>query len=159
MTGSGEFRVGPGQDGVMSYNSLNAVAQGFRGIGSVDPVIVGNRVIYAQAGGKVIRDLGYQLAEDSYTGVDLTVMATHLFKTSPIVAMAYQPEPESVIWCAREDGLLLGLTYNRDQEVWGWHRHDTQGFFEDIGCVQGLQNPEVWAVIRRTINNQTRALY
>ena len=43
--------------------------------------------------------------------------------------MAYQEEPNSIIWCVRADGQLLGFTYQREQQVTAWHRHIFGGRF------------------------------
>ena len=37
--------------------------------------------------------------------------------------MTYQQEPHSIVWAARDDGVLAGLTYNRLENVVAWHRH------------------------------------
>jgi hypothetical protein len=39
------------------------------------------------------------------------------------------------VWATRGDATWLGLTYVPEQEVWGWHRHDTQGGSIDDVCV------------------------
>ena len=31
--------------------------------------------------------------------------------------------PDSIYWAVRADGTLLGLTYQREEDVIGWHRH------------------------------------
>ena len=44
-----------------------------------------------------------------------------------VMEMAYQQEPDSILWIVRDDGVLLGVTYLREQQVLAWHRHDTDG--------------------------------
>ena len=46
-----------------------------------------------------------------------------------ITQMAYQQEPDSVVWCIRNDGTLLGMTYRREEEVVAWHKHVIGGAF------------------------------
>jgi hypothetical protein len=58
----------------------------------------------------------------------------------------------------REDGTVVGLTYNRDEGVVGWHRHDFGGYVESIAVLpqaDGLQDA-LWLVVRRTINGVER---
>ena len=59
MTASTEFRVGPGNGGVMTPTSVSQRAQSYRGSSGVSPVVIGNRVLYVQEMGSTIRDLGY----------------------------------------------------------------------------------------------------
>jgi len=35
----------------------------------------------------------------------------------------YAQEPDSIWWAARNDGTFLGMTYQREQDIVGWHRH------------------------------------
>jgi hypothetical protein len=62
-----------------------------------------------------------------------------------------------------DDGSMVGMTYIREHEVVGWHRHTTgstlDGVFvpdviEDICCVPGEGYDRVHAVIRRTIGGE-----
>jgi len=51
--------------------------------------------------------------------------------------MAYQQEPDSLVWAVRDDGILLSMTYMREQEVLAWSWHDTNegtDLFESV-CV------------------------
>ena len=58
----------------------------------------------------------------------MTLLAEHVTEGG-ITEMAYQQEPDSVLWCVRSDGYLLGFTYARSEEVVGWHRHKLGGVF------------------------------
>jgi len=78
--------------------------------------------------------------------------------------MAYQQEPDSILWCVREDGVLAGLTYQRSENVVAWHRHIFGGSFssgnavcESIATISGvLTEDELWVIIKRTINGATK---
>jgi len=48
------------------------------------------------------------------------------------------------------------MTYERDQEVIGWHRHVTDGAVESICVIPGLYQDELWMVVSRTVGGQTR---
>ena len=151
MTASTEFRVGPGNGGVMTPTSVSQRAQSYRGSSGVSPVVIGNRVLYVQEMGSTIRDLGYDYASDSYTGDNLSILTNHLFDRHEIIDMDYQQSPDSILWCVRDDGALIGLTYIREQEVWAWHRHETAGSFESVVTISEDRN-ETWFAVKRTIN-------
>jgi hypothetical protein len=72
--------------------------------------------------------------------------------------MAYQQEPDSILWCVRADGVLLGLTYNREEDVYGWHRHITDGLFESVAVIPDPVNnrDQLWVVVKRTIGGVTK---
>jgi hypothetical protein len=60
------------------------------------------------------------------------------------------------VWLVRSDGVLLCLTYNREQEVIGWSQHRTDGLFESVCTVpEGTVNA-VYVTVRRTVNGTER---
>ena len=157
LTAGGHWKIGPGGDSsALTPTSVAAVQQGYYGASALDPLIIGNRILYTQEKGSTVRDIGYDFQSDSYMGNDLTLLAEHLFRNRKIVEWAYQQEPNGVIWCICDDGMLLGFTYLREQEVWGWHRHETDGTFESVCTIPGEDRDEVWFIVNRTINGQTR---
>jgi hypothetical protein len=81
---------------------------------------------------------------------------SHLFDGYSLVDWAYQETPNSIVWAVRSDGVLLGLTYLREHEVWGWHHHDTDGVVENVCVVpEGIED-RLYLVVRRTINGVTK---
>lgn len=111
--------------------------------------------VYVQSKGQIVRDLGYDYLKNRFTGVDLTQFASHLVENHTILDWAYQQNPSSTIWCIREDGVLLSLTYVKEQQVVGWARHDTDGKFESICCLDEGQEDAVYFIVNRTINGST----
>jgi hypothetical protein len=59
----------------------------------------------------------------------------------------------------RSDGTLLGLTYLPEHDVWGWHRHDTDGTYEDVCVIPEGSIDAVYVVVKRTINGVDEALH
>lgn len=152
LTSGAEFTVGPGsQAEPVTPSNIQTRPQGYRGAAHTPPLVVGNTVLYVQAQGGIIRDLGYDYTSDSFTGNDLSVLANHLFAGHSIVDWAYAQTPYSIIWAVRDDGVLLGLTYMKEQKVWAWHRHDTDGLFESVATVPEGNEDGVYVVVRRQI--------
>jgi hypothetical protein len=118
--------------------------------------VVGDNALFVQDKGGAIRSLSYFFDSDSYRGRDLTITASHLLFGKTVVDWAYQETPFNCVWIVVDDGQLLGLTYMPDQEVVGWHRHDTDGFFESVCCLSEGGEDALYAVVRRTIDGQTK---
>lgn len=156
FTDSGEWAVEGDSNGVISPSGINPRQYSYHGSGELSPVIVGNNVIFLQGRGQIIRDLGYDYEIDGYQGNDLTLYAPHLFEGYEIVDWDFQQNPHSVLWAARNDGVLLGLTYIREHQIVGWHRHDTDGEVENIVVVPEGQEDAVYMVVKRTINGATK---
>ncbi|CAK0756629.1 E1_FCCH domain-containing protein [Gammaproteobacteria bacterium] len=149
MTSSAEWAVGPGPDGVFSPTSIQTRCQGYRGSSKVPPVIIGNRVIYVLPSGASLRDLGYDYQSAGYAGDNLSIFSSHLLEGHKVVTMVYQQEPDSIIWLVRDDGILLSLTYLREQEVLAWAHHDTDGQVESICSIPADGYDELWIVVKR----------
>lgn len=72
--------------------------------------------------------------------------------------IVWQRKPWRCLWVARSDGQLVSMTYNKKEDVWAWARHPmSNGAVVDLAVIpaaDGVQD-EVWAVIRRTIGDET----
>ena len=99
----------------------------------------------------------------SYTSTTTSVRTSFipLGEKNGCLDLAYQQEPHSIIWAIRgSDGALIGLTFNKEQDVIGWHKHFLGGdaYVESIDCIphpEGRQD-DLWLIARRTINNETK---
>ncbi len=151
LTDGGEWRL-TGVDGVITPNTLDFDQETYAGIKhNVPPVVVGNSIIYVQARGSIVRDLSFDQEVEGLNGRDLTVFATHLFDGHTLRGIDYAQVPDSVIWCVRSDGVLLGLTYLKEQDIWGWHRHDTiDDNFEDVCVVPEEGEDAVYFIVERS---------
>ena len=149
LTAGGEFKVSGGGKAIAGSNVLSQ-PQEYRGVSDVNPVTIGSRIIYVQHQGNIIRDLAYSYDVDKYTGDDLNLLASHLFEGHKIISMTYQQIPNSIVWCVRDDGLLLGLTYIKEQDIYAWHQHTTAGGkFVSVCNIGGSTEDKLYAVIER----------
>jgi hypothetical protein len=146
-------------DEVLGPGNVKVSQQSVFGSRSVIPVQVGDLVVFVQRAGRKLRELKYDFGTDGYISVDLTVLSEHI-TNGGITDIVYQQEPHSIIWCVRADGTLLGFTYNKEQEVIGWHRHKLGGD-GIVECLETIPRPDgsqddLWMIVRRTINGQTK---
>ena len=150
MTSGGEWRTSTGQSEVIAPTTVGFKPQSYFGSASVPAIVIGNTALFVQQRGYIVRDLAYQFEADGYTGSDLTVFSQHLLQDQPIREWAYQQTPYSTVWCVREDGVLLSLTYMRDQQVVGWTQHETDGFAESVTVIPEASEDAVYVAVRRT---------
>ena len=122
MTTGGEYAVSSGNATAITPTNISIVKQSNYGSAGVDALSIGNATIFLQRAKRKLRELAYNFDTDGYVAPDLTILADHITETG-IVQMDYQQEPYSVVWAARTDGVLSGLTYNRLENVVAWHRH------------------------------------
>lgn len=157
-TSGGEWAMSSGVNAdAISPASISIKAQSRWGVSNIMPIVVGNDLLFLESDDKTVHNLAYSLEIDAYSGADLTLLASELFDGKTVVQWAYQQHPDSIVWCVMSDGTLLGLTFFKDQKIWGWHRHDTDGSFESITGISNSDNEdEIWFIVNRTINGTTR---
>lgn len=156
-----EEKVVEGDDaGILRPDAVNPRKLSANGSGTLRPIEIGDSAIYAQTRGTIVRDLkplrSNAYVAGSYEGNDLTVWAGHLFQGFTIVDWDFAQSPNSIVWCVRSDGILLGLTYLPEFDIYGWHRHDTDGVVENVCVVPEGSEDRVYLVVRRTINGATK---
>ena len=143
-----EWEIGA-QQAAFSAKSAKATPQSYIGSAKLPAIIVGNTILHVSRSGAQVRDMKYDFGSDSYNGSDLTIMATHLFERHTITGWTYQQHPDSIIWVVRSDGVLLGLTYQPEHQIFAWHRHETQGRFLSVCAVPKGHDDALFAVVAR----------
>ncbi len=149
---SGEFAGrGKSSDEPMTPSAISFKPRSNYGSGRLAAFLAGDVVLCFQRNCRKLRELAYSYEKDGYVSPDLTMLADHI-TGSGIVATALVQQPDTILWCVRADGVLVGLTYERDQQVVGWHRHTTQGRFESVAAIPGAHGDEVYVAVRRVVN-------
>ncbi len=159
LTSAAEWIVSGGsQSDAITPGAIKIDNHGYRGASRVQPIVVGNTVLFAQDRGCVIRDFSYAFAEDSFVGRDLTILARHLFEDKAIKAWAYAQAPYSIVWAVLDDGSLTSLTHINEHEVWAWTHPETGagGKFEDVAVIAEGNLDTPYFIVRREINGVER---
>ena len=157
-TGSEEYTVrAPNNEGISARN-IKARPSTRRGSANVEPVRVDSQVLYIQRSGRTVREFAYVYEADGYRSPSMSQLASHLGAVQ-FAEMDYAAEPHSIVWFRRADGSLVGFTYNRDENVMGWHQHDlSDGVIESLAVLpqkDQLQDA-LWVVVRRTVNGDVK---
>lgn len=138
-------------------DNIQIVQESKYGSKGVSALIVGNTVLFVQRAGRKVRAVTADYQSGSYSSTDLSVLAEHMTSTG-VVDFAWQQEPDNVVWVVLASGELVALTYNAEQEVIAWHRHDVGGVVESVATIPDPSGnrDDVWMVVRRTINGVTK---
>lgn len=120
------------------------------------------RLVFVQRAGRKVLEFAYSLDRDTFQALDLTLLADHV-TLGGLVDLAYQQEPDSILWCVRGDGVVPTLTYLPDQNVVGWARQILGGTFEgqaprveSVAVIPTPARDELWLICRRDIDGQSR---
>ena len=155
LTVGGEFRVYADNAPAITPTSLTPKPQGYSGASNVQPAVTSGSILYVQNKGSRIREMAYKWESSAYVSIDISIMAPHLFNGYTAVDMAYANAPVPTLWVVRSDGVLLGMTYVPEQQVYAWHQHTTAGFFESCAVVGEGSEDVLYVVVRRTINGRS----
>ena len=161
-TAGGEFVVSASSETeAITPGNVRAVRHATYGSKSeVQPVRVEQVALFVQRAGRKLREFVFDFDTDSFVAPDMTVLADHI-ALARIKKMAFQQEPNRILWCVLEDGQLVGFTYERRQEVTGWHRHLIGGVSSFVESVAVIPHPDgdrdqVWLIVRRTVDGATK---
>jgi hypothetical protein len=150
LTASSEWSVrGSGREEVVTPTSILARVGSESGSSWCDALVVDDIILHVTTKGTRVRELVFDAGRGRYAGGDLTVYAKHLFVGRTIVDWAFQEEPDHIIWCVLDDGELVSLTYMREQQLWAWTRHDTQGTVEAVCVVPETTEDHLYLVVLR----------
>lgn len=163
-TFGGEWVVSPSDNGGnLTPSNVSASRSSAFGSANIQPARVGNSIMFVQKSKKKVRNLAYLFEDDGFRAEDMTLIAEHITQTG-IVEIAYQAEPQSIVWMCLADGSLVGMTYDRDNKVTGFHRHEVGGtndaFGISIGKIESVATipnaegtaDELYMVVSRYIN-------
>lgn len=147
----------------LTPTNINATRSTGYGSADIQAVRAGKATLYVQRSARKLRELAYVFQSDGFNSPDITLLSEHV-TYGGVFAQAYQQERESIVWMPRNDGVLVGLTYSREQDVLGWHRHVMGGFGDATStyapkvesiCViphPSLDRDELWLIVLRYVN-------
>lgn len=158
-TRGGEWRIrATAIDDELTPTNFNARQQTSHGSAQIQPVQIGSVVLFIDFVGRKIREMTFSDAKQKFISPDLTALAEHITLTG-ITCIAHQKNPDDIVWCTLDDGSLLSMTYERDQDVVAWAKHLIGGaegvVVESVSVIPSDDEDEVWISVARTIDGST----
>ncbi len=158
---STEFRVFGGSGDIITPTSTVTRATTGRGSSHVQPAVIDSDIYFVQRNARKLRKFAFNLDQDSYRSREDSILAEDVFDAG-IKQLAYQQDPDSVVWCAMNDGLIVGFTVEKDQKVVAAHPHlygpETLDAVESVAVIpdpSGTQD-QLWIQTKRTIGGVTK---
>lgn len=158
-TAGGEFNLGAGtRNEAVTPGNVTVRRETTNGSADIRPARIGAAVLYVQRARRKLYEMAYSFENDAFNSPEMSLLARHLLHPG-ISEIAFQAEPWSVLWVVCEDGALLGLTYMREQDVIGWHRHRIGGSETrvlSVAVIPGPRQDETWLAVERRVNGSLR---
>ncbi len=147
FTAGSEWTVS--SDGAFTPYTLRLEQQSEHGAYTTAALLAGNKTLFVQARGGAVRNFYYDYNFASYASTDLSLCVRHLFFNRTVAEMAFQQEPDKLVWCVLDNGDLLSMTYVSENQITAWAHHQTQGFFRSICVIPQNGYDEVWFAVER----------
>jgi len=149
LTLSGEFRVRAADDGALAPSTIFARQEGYDGANSAQPAAISNHVVYCAARGGHVRKLAYEARRAAFESLSVSLRAPHLFDDFTVLDFGVGKAPFPCVWACSSGGKLLGMTFVPEEQVEGWHQHETAGTFESITAVPEGDEDVLYAAVKR----------
>lgn len=122
---------------------------------AVPPVMIGDYVFFYDNRinaiiGMSINDAGGWNSDES------SIFSAHLFQGKRVTSAITQTDETQLLWLTLNDGTLLSFSFQNEQQLRSWARHDTDGFAEQVVVVRGPDGIERLFV--QVLRNERRVL-
>jgi hypothetical protein len=114
------------QDTVMTPSNTRARRWSRYGSNSLQPVLVGDGLLWLTRDNR-LREFAYVFEKDGYSSPEMTLLAEHIPGLSDVKQIAYSQSPDPIVWLVHTNGTWSGFTYDRENNITAWHRHNSNG--------------------------------
>ena len=144
-----------------TVTAANAKADPQNAVGAslVPPAFLDNYVVYVSDAGQEIRILRYAQENNGFIGQNVSMIANHLFgSNNSIKALTYGSTPYKVLFAVQEDGTLVAVTVDIENNVYAATPNITKGYFRHCLAIDEDQESRLYTAVEREINGN-RVLY
>lgn len=153
-TTNGEYLI-VAESGLLQPGDINIERQSAYGSSHIQPVQVNERLFYVSGDGRKVRSMFFEFATNNWVSEDLIFISEHLSE-GVIVDIRWAPNPDNLLWVLLADGTMIACTYERSNNVQGWHRHDTAvGFFDSIAVGNASGTSTLGVIAVRTLGTES----
>ena len=150
-------------EGVITPGDIQVTQQSAYGSSHTQPTQVGDQLFYVSPDEQKLRSMQYEWSADNWLSKDLSFFSEHLFKPG-IAHMAWAQNPNNLFITVLNNGEVAILSYERGEDIWGWHHHTTEGEAIDVASApwrgldlrvfmvkrnDGLLNIEIEPIVQR----------
>ena len=104
--------------------------------------------------------MGYQWTDEGWISRDLTFTSEDITEGFSLINdLVYARNPDDQINMVTEERKLIAATFERNNDIIGWHKHETEGEIYSVATVE-FQGRSIQALlVDRNIDSSTEELY
>jgi hypothetical protein len=149
-TNASEIRIqGRDLDAPLTPQTAGHKRQSSYGSNEVQAILLGSSAMFCSRTGTGVYTLDYQDFGYRFKSAPLNILCPEATQPS-VVEMHSMQEPEPIAWCILADGTFSGCTYIRDQQIFAWHRHSTQGKVKSGAIIPYVEGDQFWMAVERS---------
>lgn len=170
-TAGAEFKAEGGNNEAVTPTNISIKPPSFYGSANIKPIRLDSHILYIQRDSVTTRTFEFDAVQDGFTSINRNLTADTILQgrygmSSGVKQVAFQSGAPSINWMIRNDGILCGLTFEPREQVNGWHRHVSGGYYAagkqykpEYGSVatisQSTAADQVYYTVTRTIDGAT----
>lgn len=167
-TAGGVWVMAPSSGGALTQTNVAAAIQNSNGVSSIQPQLVNDSAVFVSRSARIVMFLVFNFVSNQWDTYDLTRLNRNITlgtsaANSGIAQTAFQTEPYPIFWAVRNDGQLIGLVFNKQDQVYAWFRVNMLaegGAIESCAVISGQnQEDQIAVVVNRTINGVTQRYF
>lgn len=137
--------------------AIQATKESSFGSAEKRPVVMDRTLLYVSQTRKQLVEMYYSLNVEGFETPVASIMAEHMLR--PKLTEIYDAdEPYHVVWGYTDNGMLISLTYMKDQNVLGFTRCPLggDGKVRALATIPSDEQTQVWMIVQRTVNGQNK---
>lgn len=100
----------------------------------IPPIKANDALLLLRRGKKTLVELSYNYEQDGFIAPDMTLLVPEVLQ-GKVRQMVYQENPYPLLWFVMEDGTCASFTYNRNENVIAWAKHETKGKYLSVAAL------------------------
>lgn len=112
----------------------------------IQPLGIPGGVIFMDFRTNTVRQLQWSTEAAAYTGTELSTYSNHLFTGKRVKSWAFEEGDTPCLWLVLDDGSCASFTYEPEQQMNAWMRHDTEAGNVEQVCSGGIANKTFFLV-------------
>ncbi len=144
-----EWRISGNSGESITPNSVEVRRLSSWGSAEMTPKALGDDILFIDNTRKNIRAMN---KNNNFSISNLNIYADHLTKDCKIINWDISTGDNQIIYLVLDNGSMIGLTYDKDHQVFAWHRYITDGKFLDICTLKNNGECNLFVAIEREVN-------
>ena len=132
-----------------AVNNMSAFVESYSGSSGIRPFVSKKSILYVDSSINTVSNFVYSYELNGYSGQNLDVLVRDEFDGYTLKDISFRDTPYGVLYSVRSDGSLMCLTYVREENVYAWHKHTTDGYFRNVCSIDKDEHDDVYVCVER----------